>query len=54
MFLKSTLALAIIFGLASASLAATKQQRLDGAPAATWQDPTLPMKTWDSYGKRWD
>ena len=53
MFIKSTLALAIILGLNSVSLAAPKLQAND-QPATTWQDPTLGMKTWDSYGKRWD
>ena len=56
MFTKTTHALAIIVGLTSGAFAATKQRASDmsNPPAATWQDPTLGMKTWDSYGKRWD
>jgi hypothetical protein len=62
MFTRSTIALAILLGIASGAFAATKKQDNSTPPEGvyinnpppTWHDPSLPMKTGDSDGVRRD
>jgi hypothetical protein len=70
MFTKSALALAIILGITSGSLAATTHRqhsthsassayaavtpKYDNHGSKTFKDPMRSDESWDPYGMRWD